>query len=418
MPERRTLRRRRLAALALVNATLLAGCVGYLWSRRQTPAEPPPLQSEAPLAPAGATPAAAEPRREVRTAEVQRGDTAAALLGEHLTAQELHDLAAKTNAVFPLTRLAAGQPYEVVTVDGALESFVYEIDPEERLVVRCSPQGFEACREPIAYEVRVERVAGRIESSLFDAVDRAGEGANLAVALADVFAWDVDFHRDLRRGDTFQAVVERRYRDGRPAGYGELLAAEFVNQDRAFRAVRFRDGDRPAAYYDPTGNSLRKAFLKAPLSFSRITSGYTLRRFHPIAKTWRAHPAVDYAAPTGTPIRTVGDGVVADAARTQYNGNYVRIRHTGGYETLYLHMSRFAKGTSRGKRVTQGDVIGYVGSTGLATGPHLCFRMVKNGSPVNPMSVKALATEPVSKARRAEFEAVAARLLERLDAGA
>jgi len=232
--------------------------------------------------------------------------------------------------------------------------------------------------------------------------------------LADIFAWDIDFILDIRQGDSFQALVEKRYREGQPAGYGRILAAEFTNQGTTFQAFLFQDGDRRADYYDASGQSLRKAFLKAPLAFSRISSGFTMHRFHPITKTWKAHPAIDYAAPPGTPIKSVGDGVIIKKGYTRGNGNYVKIRHNSTYETLYLHMKGFAKGIANGRRVAQGQTIGYVGSTGLATGPHLCFRMYKNGTPVNPSRVKAAAAQPVSKARRSEFSALAETLMARL----
>jgi murein DD-endopeptidase MepM/ murein hydrolase activator NlpD len=209
-------------------------------------------------------------------------------------------------------------------------------------------------------------------------------------------------------------LVEKRYREGQPAGYGRILAAEFTNQGTTFQAFLYQDGDRRPDYYDAKGQSLRKAFLKAPLSFSRISSGFTMRRFHPITKTWKSHPAIDYAASRGTPIKSVGDGVIIKKGYTRGNGNYVKIRHNSSYETMYLHMKGFAKNISKGKRVVQGQRIGYVGSTGLATGPHLCFRMYKNGAPVNPHRVKAPATKPINKANREDFNLKVKSLMARL----
>jgi murein DD-endopeptidase MepM/ murein hydrolase activator NlpD len=232
--------------------------------------------------------------------------------------------------------------------------------------------------------------------------------------LADIFAWDIDFILDIRQGDSFQALVEKRYREGQPAGYGRILAAEFTNQGATFQAFLYKDGDKHPDYYDAKGQSLRKAFLKAPLSFSRISSGFTMRRFHPITKTWKAHPAIDYAAPRGTPIKSVGDGVIIKKGYTRGNGNYVKIRHNGSYETIYLHMKGFAKNIAKGKRVAQGQRIGYVGSTGLATGPHLCFRMYKNGAPVNPQRVKAPSVKPIAKESMVAFKAQSKALLAQL----
>jgi murein DD-endopeptidase MepM/ murein hydrolase activator NlpD len=277
------------------------------------------------------------------------------------------------------------------------------------LIITRQDGAFQVRRLPIPYEVRTERVRGVINSSLFETVNSIGEEDGLALLLADIFAYDIDFILDIRAGDSFQALVEKRYRDGKPAGYGKLLAAEFTNQGTTHQAIRFKDGSRPEAYYAPDGQSRRQQFLRAPLEFSRISSGFTMRRFHPIANTWRAHPAIDYAAPTGTPIRSVGDGIVVDKGFSSGNGNYVKIRHNNGFATMYLHMSRHGK-ISQGSRVAQGQVIGYVGSTGLATGPHLCFRMTRNGAPVNPAKVRSIAAEPISRGNLAAFKAQVAAI--------
>lgn len=353
----------------------------------------------------------AAPRQTVRLpqqsrtdAVIESGETISSLLGDYFTPQEIHDLGKQSKKVFPLTRICAGQPYQICTVDGQFDSFIYEIDTEEQLVIRRQGQTIEVERRPIEYEIKPELVRGQVETSLFEAVSAAGERSELATALADIFAWDIDFLRDLRRGDRFSALVEKRYRDGKPAGYARVLAAEFRNNGELYRAFYYQDGDRPASYYDEEGRGVRKAFLKAPLSFTRISSGFTLKRFHPITKTWKAHPAIDYAASPGTPIKTVGDGTITRIGYNKWNGNFIEVRHNGGYKTIYLHMSRFAGGMKKGKRLAQGQVIGYVGSTGLSTGPHLCFRMYRNGSPVNPYHVKAPASRPISKALFSEFK--------------
>jgi len=256
---------------------------------------------------------------------------------------------------------------------------------------------------------------GTISSNLFNAVDEIGEKPELAINLAEIFAWDIDFILDIRKGDSFQAVVEKRFREGNPAGYGRILAAEFSNQGKNFQAVLFKNGKNSPDYYDSEGNNLRKAFLKAPLSFTRISSGFSLKRFHPITRTWKAHPAIDYVAPPGTPIKTVGDGTVVRKGYTKGNGKFVEIRHTNGYSTIYLHMSRFAKRLRKGKRITQGQIIGYVGSTGLATGPHLCFRMRKKGTPINPNKVRVPSAPAVSNQNMEEFLVFSAPLLAQLE---
>ena len=366
------------------------------------------------LSPPPPPPAIPEIHREVVGGEIAPGDTLTALLGDYFTPQEIHRLSQESKEIFRVSRISAGQPFKICLADGEFERFEYDIDNEEQLFISRDGEGFAIERKPIPYTVTTETVSGTIETSLFEAVTATGESDVLAMTLADIFGWDIDFILDIRQGDSFQVLVEKRFREGKPAGYGRILAAEFTNQGETFNAVLFQDGERRPDYYSLDGQSLRKAFLKAPLSFSRISSGFTMRRFHPIAKTWRAHPAIDYAAPTGTPIKTVGDGIVSRKGYTRGNGNYVKIRHNNGYETLYLHMKGFAKGLRQGGRVSQGQVIGYVGSTGLATGPHLCFRMRKNGAPVNPQRVKAPSIAPVSAENLDSFRLHAQTLLAQL----
>jgi len=356
-----------------------------------------------------------EIRKEIINGTIAQGDTATALLNNYFSAAEIHELGQQCKPVFPLSKLSAGQPYRLCLSNDHFERFEYDIDRDEQLIISRDADSFAIEKVPIPYTTETVRVRGTIDSSLFEAVTGAGESDVLAMNLADIFAWDVDFILDIRQGDSFQALVEKRYRDGQPSGYGRILAAEFTNQGTTFQAFLFQDGNRRPDYYDASGQSLRKAFLKAPLSFSRISSGFTMHRFHPITKTWKAHPAIDYAAPPGTPIKSVGDGVIIKKGFTRGNGNFVKIRHNSSYETLYLHMKGFAKGIGNGKRVAQGQTIGYVGSTGLATGPHLCFRMYKNGSPVNPSKVKAAAAQPVTKANLAEFNTLAETLMAQLN---
>ena len=353
-------------------------------------------------------------RKEIVKGTIAQGDTITALLGGFFSAAEIHELNLQSKPVFPLSRLSAGKSYRLCLSDDAFERFEYDIDRDEQLIIARDAGTFSIERLPIPYTTKTVRVQGMIESSLFEAVTSTGESDVLAMNLADIFAWDIDFILDIRKGDSFQALVEKRYRDGQPAGYGRILAAEFTNQGTTFQAFLYRDGEHRPDYYDADGQSLRKAFLKAPLSFSRISSGFTMRRFHPITKTWKSHPAIDYVAATGTPIKSVGDGIIVKKGYTRGNGNYIKIRHNSSYETLYLHMNGFAKKISKGKRVAQGQTIGYVGSTGLATGPHRCFRMYKNGSPVNPQRVKAPAVKPVSEANMATFKIKAETLMAQL----
>jgi murein DD-endopeptidase MepM/ murein hydrolase activator NlpD len=385
------------AGIALGLVLLMAGPAIYQGLNPPPPPEPP-------------TP---EIRQRMIQGSISSGETLSVLFGRFLPAQEVHGLVEKVRPYFKPKDLCAGQPYQVCLIDDELERFEYDINRDEQLIITRQGEEFQVRRQPIPYDIRTERVRGVITSSLFEAVNSIGEEDSLALLIADIFAYDIDFILDIRQGDSFQALVEKRYRDGKPGGYGKLLAAEFTNQGTTYQAIRFKDGSRPEAYYAPDGQSRRQQFLRAPLEFSRISSGFTMRRFHPIAKTWRAHPAIDYAAPTGTPIRSVGDGTVIAKGFTSGNGNYVKIRHSNGYETMYLHMSRHGKIT-QGKRVAQGQVIGYVGSTGLATGPHLCFRMTRNGAPVNPAKVRSIAAEPIAKGNLAAFKAQATTMLAQL----
>jgi len=347
---------------------------------------------------------------------IKKGDTITALLGNYLSNQQILQLVRQSKNIFSFSKLCIGQPYRIFLIDGQFNSFLYNIDRDEQLLIQQDGNQFKISRIPI-YDVRTEVINGTITSSLFDAVAKIGEEAELAINLADIFAWDIDFMLDIRKGDSFRAVVEKRFLKGHPVGYGRILAAEFINQGKSYRAILFGDGSGNTNYYDPEGRNLRKGFLKAPLDFTRISSGFTMRRYHPITKTWKAHPAIDYVAPTGTPIKTVGEGTVKRIGRTRGNGNFIEILHSNGYSTLYLHMSKFAKGITKGKRVTPGQIIGYVGATGLATGPHLCFRMRKNGKPVNPNKVKMPKAPAVPSENMAEFRTLAAPLLAQLRSG-
>lgn len=398
---------------ALVLGSLALGCFFLgLWFGK--PASDIRPTAENTLADNTIAPAPTIDRKTVK-GTIQPGDTITSLLGDIFSPGQIHTLSQSSKSIFPLSRLCAGQSYELCLLDGGFESFVYDIDREEQLVIRRQGDAFAIEKVPIEYTVKTDLVTGIIDSSLFEAVVKSGENEVLAISLADIFAWDIDFIRDIQQGDAFEALVEKRFREGVPAGYGRILAARFTNQGQPYNAYLFKDGDGPGAYYDEKGRSLRKAFLKAPLSFSRISSGFNMRRLHPVTKKVRPHPAIDYAAPTGTPIKTVGDGTVTFAAYKRYNGNCVKIRHPGGWETMYNHMSRFGRGIKRGVKIRQGQIIGYVGTTGRSTGPHLDFRMYKNGVAVNPLKIKAPPTAPVSSKHMAEFKQTVTQLAARLD---
>jgi murein DD-endopeptidase MepM/ murein hydrolase activator NlpD len=255
---------------------------------------------------------------------------------------------------------------------------------------------------------------GVIESSLFGAADAAGLPDAVTLALTDIFGGDIDFYHDLRRGDRFGVVYEMRYVDGEAVATGRVLAAEFVNRGTTYRALLWRGADGREGYYDENGRSARKAFLRSPMEFSRITSGFTLARFHPILHTWRAHKGTDFAAPTGTPVRATADGVVAFAGKQNGYGNVVVLKHDRQYTTLYAHLSRFAAGTRAGAHVSQGETIAYVGQTGWATGPHLHYEFRVADVPRDPMSVALPTVQPMGPDERAAFVAATRPLLEQM----
>lgn len=332
------------------------------------------------------------------------GDTVSGILQAWLNSQEISLVDTACKDVFSLRRIKHGQPYAVHCQEGNLLRFEYEIDNDSRLVVTRTEDGFTAEQQDIEYEIRLCRVDGEITSNMFQSMSDVGEGATLAVQLADVFAWEINFIRDIRAGDKFSLLVEKRYRDGEFKDYGKLLAANFVNQSEKYEAFLFRDDDGNSQYYTRDGQNIRRAFLKAPLSYTRISSGYSHRRLHPVTMNWKAHPAIDYAAPTGTPVKSVGKGKITFMGYDKASGNYIKVEHMNGYETMYLHLSSFAKGLKKGSKVAQGQVIGFVGKTGYATGPHLDFRMKKDRAYVNPLKVLSPRETPVSKEEMMAFK--------------
>ncbi|EMG36788.1 metalloendopeptidase-like membrane protein [Desulfocurvibacter africanus PCS] len=346
---------------------------------------------------------------------VQKGDTVMTLLGDFFSPAEIISLARECEEIFSLSRICAGHAFAITTQGDDFHGFEYEISAAEKLRILKAEEGFQVERAPIEYDVRTERVSGVITSNLYAAVDAAGESPELAVRLAEIFAWDIDFIRDIREGDTFTVLAEKRSRDGQPAGYGRILAAMFINQGQVYKGFLFETAEGQAHFYDENGRSMRKAFLKTPLDFARITSGFSRKRFHPVLGVNRPHLGTDYAAPTGTPIKSVGDGVITVLTRNNASGNYITIRHNNSYETSYLHMSRFASGLKRGSRVRQGQVIGYVGQTGWATGPHVCFRMKKNGQHINPVKLKTPPAEGVPQDRREAFTGLVSHLTTTLE---
>ena len=332
---------------------------------------------------------------ETITASVPRNATLESLLRQHELAVGLAEAAVQSvKGVFNPRNLRAERPYRLVrSFDGLLREFEYQIDADNFLRIfnpdHKRPAEFEAVVVPIEKETEVVAVRGSIgggTTSLIGALDAAGEEIQLALSLAEIFSGSIDFNSDLQPGDGFEVVFEKSTHAGDFAGYGSILGARFVADGREHYAYRWTDPrSGKSGYYDEQGRSLRRFFLKSPLRFEpRITSGFSLRRRHPVHGNYRAHLGVDYGAPYGSAVVSVAAGTVVSAGWAGGGGRQVRIRHTSGYESYYLHLSRFGKGIRAGARVSQGEVIGYVGSSGTATGPHLDYRLRKNGAFVNP----------------------------------
>ncbi len=345
---------------------------------------------------------------QIQTYTIQSGDTFATALERFgISYQDVLEIVDAGKEVYDFTTIKVGYPFRY-TIDqfGNFLRLEYDISTEEMAVVQKENDRYIVTRLPIQYEVTTETAAGDINSSLFVAGAEAGLTDKLVLELAEIFAWTIDFATEVRQGDAFSVVYETRMRNGVPAGTGNILAASFTNQGKTYYGYRYKNNAGDVAYYDQDGNSLVKQFLKAPLTYNRITSGYTKARFHPVTGTTMPHRAIDYAAAVGTPVLAVGDGVVTMAKYNGGFGNYIDIRHNGMYETQYAHLSRYAKGIKPGVAVTQGQVIGYVGSTGWSTGPHLHYQIRVNGTLVNPLEVELPAGDPISPEERVLFEEV------------
>lgn len=332
--------------------------------------------------------------------------------------------AAKT--VFNPRQLHSDRPYRLVrSLDGMLREFEYQIDADRflRIMARDRSHPTELDAEVVPYEKQVDVVAvrGQIDSdhpSVIAAMEETGETIQLAMSIADIFSGDIDFDSDLQPGDSFDILVEKTSHDGQFSSYGAVLGVRFVTDGRDLRAIRWVDpATGKAAFYDDAGRSLKRFFLRSPLRFEpRITSGFSRRRLHPVFRTYRAHLGIDYAAPAGAPVVAVSSGTVVSAGRSGGSGNMVRLRHASGYESYYLHLSSFARGIRAGVHVDQGQFIGRVGATGTATGPHLDYRLRRNGVFVNPLVEhrKLPPGEPIPSAQLAAFRATADSTLQRL----
>lgn len=355
---------------------------------------------------------------EITSAKIESGETFGAILGRNgVSNQTVFDLA-NMDSIFDVRYLQLGKPYKLFfQKDSArtLEYMVYEESLTDYVVFHLTDSLWISTGQR-EITVRQREVAGVIRGSLYMSLQNQDVSPVLAVKLSEIYAWTIDFFR-IQEGDTYRVIFEEEYIDDSIyVGTGKIIAASLNNMDRELYAFRFTDSTGFAEYYDEEGESLRKTFLRAPLQYGRISSRFTMRRFHPVQKRWKPHLGTDYAAPHGTPILSTADGEVIKASYTSGNGNYVKIQHNSVYATQYLHMSRFANGIREGVRVQQGDVIGYVGSTGLATGPHVCYRFWKNGQQVDPLQQDLPDADPIDESLRPEYNRFMEPLRQELDA--
>lgn len=352
-----------------------------------------------------------------REEHVARGDTLSSLLNRlGVNEEDSRNFLQAAHNNKALGRLMPGRSVlGRVTSSGQLLLFRYLLSDQNLITVSRAGDTFQVNEQTVALEPHAILRSGEIVSSLFGATDAADVPDSIASEMAEVFSGDIDFHKDLRRGDHFSLVYEAYYYQGQMVKTGRLLAAEFTNQGKRHQAVYFKDPNGREGYFTPDGQSLKRAFLKSPMPFNRISSGFTRARLHPVLNVWRAHKGVDYAAPTGAPVRAVADAVVSFAGRQGGYGNLVLLQHKSPYSTAYGHLSRFAKGVKRGATISQGQVIGYVGSTGLASGPHLHYEFRVNNVQQNPLAMKLPSSYPLDARYRGQFAATAKPLAAQLD---
>jgi len=385
-----------------------------------TLAEAPPAdhaieQTSAELADAGSSDPAGPDDGWLRV-EVRKGDSLSAIFQRSgFSGRELHEVMALGSDTKALTRIHPGAKIHLLPdPEGRLLALSYPLDEVRTLHVKRGTQGFSASIEEREIEIRVAHASGTIQDSLFLAAARAGLADGVIMELVRIFGWDIDFALDIRQNDRFAVVYEEVFADGEKLRNGRILAAEFENRGRLHRAIGHADASGRLDYYSPDGKNMRKAFLRTPVD-ARVSSRFSTGRMHPVLNRIRAHKGVDYAAPTGTPIRAAGDGRVLLRGQHGGYGNTVIIQHGSRYSTLYAHMSRYAKGLKQGDRVRQGQVIGYVGSSGLATGPHLHYEFRIDDRHHDPLTVKLPEADPLPRQQMANFLMKSSPLIAQLD---
>ena len=359
---------------------------------------------------------AAPPKPEPIRGEIHKNSTVydeLRTLG--VTAFEADMMTRETRAAFDWRRVRPGQTFDLyMNTSGEIDSLILYTSPAEFVRVNRGVEQFSAIIQQVPFEISYHVTHGTIYDSIFASLQEQGVETDLAGSIDEIFGWTLDLAKDLRQGDQYALLYERRDYETGYSALGTVLAARIVNLGKEHNAVRFQPEKGSIGYYGLDGKSMQKSMRRAPMKFSRISSQYSTRRLHPVQRVYKPHYGVDYAASRGTPVYATGDGLVLAANYQSGNGNYVRIHHNKTYETYYLHLSGFAKGVRPGTRVSQGQCIGYVGSTGLSTGPHLCYRMKKNGRWVNPRMVDAPAKDPIAPHEMVEFNAVRDAYLSRM----
>ncbi|BDD02647.1 peptidoglycan DD-metalloendopeptidase family protein [Aureibacter tunicatorum] len=354
---------------------------------------------------------------EVFEANIEPNQNLSKILAKHNVGYgKIHELAMASKDVYDVRKLASSKKYTLLKSGtdslAKVEYFIYEQNPVDYVVYYLGDSiNIYKGQKPV--QIKTATLSGIITSSMYQSIMDRGASPALVNLLSDIYAWQIDFFH-IQKGDKFKIIYEEKYVNGERVGLGKLIAASFSHYGQEYYAYHFDQGG-DVNYFDEDGNSLRKAFLKAPLNYTRISSRYSGRRFHPVQKRFKAHLGTDYAAPKGTPIMSVGDGIVVAAHYSKYNGNFVKVKHNSVYSTQYLHMSKIKSGIKVGKKVKQGEVIGFVGKTGLATGNHLCFRFWQNGKQVDPFRVVIPPSEPIADNLRNEFEQVRNVLSSQLD---
>lgn len=347
---------------------------------------------------------------------VKRNQSLSTLLTTHgLSGRQVHELAERSKGVFDVRKIRGGQSYAFFSTKDSLakpEFFVYEADPRSYVVFDLR-EDYQVTVGKFPVEWKPKEIKGNVSSSLWNAMVSYDTDPLLAVELSRIFGWTIDFF-GLQKQDEFRVIYEQEYVEEQPLSNFRIVGASFYHADSTYYAIPFLQGGN-MLYFNELGKSLEGAFLKAPLDFFRISSRFTNSRFHPVLKRYRAHHGVDYAAPVGTPVYAIGAGtVIAKGFQANGGGNYLKIKHNGTYTTSYMHLSRFEKGIKVGKKVAQKEVIGYVGSTGMSTGPHLDFRVFENGRPVNPLTIKSQPKEPVKPENLPRFTVLRDSIVERL----